>query len=290
MAKTTINISIELKEVTPHTMVANYKDYFDLNASAIALNNFIIVIDALVYPRQAKEFREYLEQKYNLPVKFLFITHFHGDHVYGMSSFKDVEIFGSVSLIKNMKERMNKSWTKEAFDDWKKNEPETAELVDEIEIIIPHNSFETKHVIVDKGLRVEFFHSGGHTECSSYAYFPDEKVLFSGDLIAAGFWPFISDPKEDFEGWMKSFEHMLTLDIKSVIPGHGPVVGKDYIKEQLTFMTQLKTAVLKAISEGKAQEEVEIPTYSYEPAEDWQIPRALEYLYYYYSKNKDLRY
>jgi len=253
MAKTTINISIELKEVTPHTMVANYKDYFDLNASAIALNNFIIVIDALVYPRQAKEFR-------------------------------------AVSLIKNMKERMNKSWTKEAFDDWKKNEPETAELVDEIEIIIPHNSFETKHVIVDKGLRVEFFHSGGHTECSSYAYFPDEKVLFSGDLIAAGFWPFISDPKEDFEGWMKSFEHMLTLDIKSVIPGHGPVVGKDYIKEQLTFMTQLKTAVLKAISEGKAQEEVEIPTYSYEPAEDWQIPRALEYLYYYYSKNKDLRY
>lgn len=53
-----INISIELKEVSPHAIIANYKDYFDLNAGAVILNNFIIVIDPLLFPRQDKELKE----------------------------------------------------------------------------------------------------------------------------------------------------------------------------------------------------------------------------------------
>jgi len=286
MNKITTILSIKLEEVTPRTIIVNFKDYFDLNAGAIILNNFIIVIDTLMYPRQAKEFKEKLEKKYALPVKYLFITHYHADHLFGVAPFKDVEIFGSSTLIENIKKRKEKDWTKEAFNEWKKEEPELAELIDEIEIIIPTNGFENKRVINDNGLNVEFYHSGGHTGCSSYAYFSEEKVLFSGDLISAGFWPFISDPTEDFEGWISSFEHMLNLDIKAVIPGHGPVVGKEYIKEQLAFMKNLRKNVLKAISEEKGPEEIELPEYENEPAEAWQIPRALDFLFKYYSNDK----
>ncbi len=286
MNKTTTLLPIELKEVTPHTVVANFEDYFDLNAGAIILKNFIIVIDTLMYPSQAKDFRERIEMKYNLPVKYLLITHFHADHLFGAVTFKDVEIFGSSILIENMKKRKEKNWTKQAFDEWKKEEPELAEEIGKIEIIIPKKGFETKRVINDNGLKVEFYHSGGHTGCSSYAYFPEEKVLFSGDLIAAGFWPFISDPTADYEGWINSFEFMLTLDIKAVIPGHGPVVNKEYIEEQLSFMKTLKKNTLKTISENKKPEDIEVPEYENEPAEDWQIPRALDYLFEYYSKAK----
>lgn len=276
---------IEFKEVTPHTILVNFKDYFNLNAGAIILNNFIIVIDTLMYPIQAKRFRERLEMKFNLPVKYLFITHYHADHLFGVAAFKDIEIFGSTLLIENMKKRKEENWTTEAFNEWKKEEPEIAEMIDEIEIIIPTNGFKTKRVIKDDGLNVKFYHSGGHTGCSSFAYFPEEKVLFSGDLIAAGYWPFISDPTEDFEGWISSFEYMLNLDIEIVIPGHGPLVEKGYIKEQLIFMKNLKNNVLKAISEGKKPEEIEIPEYEYKPAEDWQIPRALEFLFNFYSND-----
>ncbi len=277
---------IELKEVTPRTILVKFKEYFDLNAGAIILNNFIIVIDTLMYPRQAKEFREKLEEKYNLPVKFLFITHYHADHLFGAAPFKDIEIFGSSTLIENMKKRKKENWTEEAFNEWKKEEPELAELIDEIEIVIPIKGFENKYKINDEGLIVEFYYSGGHTGCSSYAYFPEEKVIFSGDLIAAGFWPFISDPTEDFEGWISSFEYMLNLDIEVIIPGHGPLIGKEYIKEQLTFMKKLKNSVIQAISEGKELEKIEVPDYKYEPAEDWQIPRALAFLFNYYSNVK----
>jgi len=79
---------------------------------------------------------------------------------------------------------------------------------------------------------------------------------------------------------------MLNLDIKAVIPGHGPVVGKEYIKEQLAFMKNLRKNVLKVISEEKGPEEIELPEYENEPAEAWQIPRALDFLFKYYSNDK----
>ena len=268
MTNNETNIAIRFEEVSSRAVIANFKEYFDVNASAIILDNFIIVIDTLFYPRQAKEFRETLEKKYNLPVKYLFITHCHGDHFLGVSTFKDIEIFGSSALIENLKKKKEESWTEEAFEEWKKSEPEYTDLINEIEIVIPAIGFDEKRVITDNDLQVEFYFSGGHTGCSSYAYFPKEKIIFSGDLIAVGFWPFISDPTEDFEGWIKSFEHMLKLDIKVVVPGHGPPVGKEYIEEQLLFMKELKNNIIKTISEGKELDEIEVPEYNFEPAED----------------------
>ncbi|MFX1498112.1 MAG: MBL fold metallo-hydrolase [Promethearchaeota archaeon] len=279
-----INLSFEFQEITPHTIIANYKDCFKLNAGAVILNNFILVIDTLLYPRQSKEFRKKLEKKYNLPVKYLFITHSHSDHYFGVSSFQDVEIFGSNILIEVLKRKREKNWTKKAFNEWKKSEPEFSEIIDEIEIIIPNFGFENQWILKDNDLTVEFYTSGGHTECSSYAYFPSENTLFTGDLVASGYWPFISDPNESFEGWINSFKHMLTLKVNTIIPGHGPLVGKNYISEQLSFMLKLKKAVLRNISEGKGFEQIIIPEYPYEPAEDWQIPKALEHLENYYSK------
>ncbi|MFX0033498.1 MAG: MBL fold metallo-hydrolase [Candidatus Hermodarchaeota archaeon] len=286
MSERTINLVFEFKEVSSHTVIANYRDYFNLNAGAIILNNYILVIDTLIYPRQAKEFRNELEKKYNLPVKYLFITHSHSDHYFGVRAFKDVEIFGSNILIEALKRKREKNWTKEAFNEWKESEPEISEIIDEIEIIIPKRGFDNYWVLKDDDLKVEFFTSGGHTACSSYAYFPSENVLFTGDLVASGYWPFISDPTESFEGWINSFEHILTLKVDAIIPGHGYVVGKKYINEQLSFMKNLKKAVLRNISEGKMIEQIIIPEYPFEPAEDWQIQKALEYLLNYYSKEE----
>jgi glyoxylase-like metal-dependent hydrolase (beta-lactamase superfamily II) len=132
---------------------------------------------------------------------------------------------------------------------------------------------------------VEFYHSGGHTSCSSYAYYPNEKVLFTGDDLAAKSWPYISDTAGDPEKWMQAFQHMLSLDVDVVVPGHGSIGGKELIEEQLSYLHSLKKAVRNAISDGKGPEEVEVPEF-YEPDEDWQIPRAMEHLHAYYSAKK----
>ncbi|MHA1111416.1 MAG: MBL fold metallo-hydrolase [Promethearchaeota archaeon] len=274
---------ITIKEIASRSIVAFYKEYFELNAGAIILDNFIIVIDTLLYPSQAKEIRTYLEQNYSQPIKYLFLTHFHGDHVLGMGEFKssDIEIFGTNQLIENMKIRLENNWSKEAIAKWKQEEPENAKDIDAIDLFLPNWTFEKSHILKDGNLQVEFYHSGGHSGCSAWAYFPEDKVIFTGDELASFNWPFISEPTGNPDTWIQAFEQMLSLDVEHIVPGHGKIVDKKHLREQLDYLKALRELVLKGIKENVRPEDLSVPKF-YEPAEDWQIPKALEHLYNFY--------
>ncbi|MFX1369823.1 MAG: MBL fold metallo-hydrolase, partial [Promethearchaeota archaeon] len=220
---------------------------------------------------------------YGIPVKHLFITHCHGDHVFGMAPFKDVEVFGSQELVANMKNRMEERWTEEAFSKWREEEPEHADSIDKIEVWLPEKGFNNKHTITDESLTVEFYHSGGHTSCSSYAYFPLERVLVTGDDLAAFNWPYIFDSTGNPDKWIIAFEEMLKLNPVKVVPGHGPIVGKEHVLEHLKYLKGLKALVMKVITEGKAPADIQTPEF-YKPAEEWQIQEAMKHLYSYYSE------
>jgi len=64
------------------------------NAGAIALKNFIVVIDPTYYPRTGRLLREKIEAHFDLPVKFLFLTHSHADHVGGL---EEIALLGRYS-------------------------------------------------------------------------------------------------------------------------------------------------------------------------------------------------
>ncbi|TFG17998.1 MAG: MBL fold metallo-hydrolase [Promethearchaeota archaeon] len=276
---------IAIKKIAPRTIVAFYEDYFELNAGSIILDNFILVIDTLLYPSQTREFRAYLDQNYKQPIKYLLLTHFHGDHLLGMGEFKsnDIEVLGTEQLVDNMKNRLENNWSQESIAKWKEEEPDNTEDFDAIDLFLPHRTFEKSHVIEDGSLRVEFYHSGGHSGCSAWVYFAEDKVIFTGDELASYNWPFISEPSGNPDTWIQAFEHMLSLDVENVVPGHGKIVNKKHLQEHLEYLKTLRSIVLKGIEDCIKVEELVVPEF-YKPAEDWQIPKALEHLYNFYSK------
>ncbi|MFW9844881.1 MAG: MBL fold metallo-hydrolase [Candidatus Thorarchaeota archaeon] len=273
---------IKIREITSRVTLAYYEEFYKLNAAAIALDNFIVVVDALYYPSQGSKFREYLETKYNLPIRNLFITHYHGDHVLAMSAFRGIEVVGTEWLRESMKRRIENHWTKKAFDNWKIENPELADEIDEIKIWLPDKTFKDFYVIEDGNLRVELYRSGGHTRCSAFAYFPEDKILFAGDEIAAKEWPYISDETGNPDDYISALEQMMKLEVDIVIPGHGPTIGKDHIKEYLSFISKLRDLVIAAVEENRRPEDIEVPDF-YEPAVDWQIEKALSFMYNFYK-------
>ncbi|MHA2295285.1 MAG: MBL fold metallo-hydrolase [Candidatus Hodarchaeales archaeon] len=272
---------IKIEEVTSRTVIVTGGRG---NAGAIALNNFIICIDSTIYPRTAKIYRDDVEKRFNLPTKSLFITHSHGDHTFGATTFKDTNIFGSNSLIEEMNKKLETSWTKEEFEDWVKQQPEERDLIEEIEIIIPTTAFSEKFIIKDEDLKVEFYHVGGHTAGSAYAFFPKEKVLFAGDLIFAGSFPWAGDPTCNPDKWITCLKEFLKLDFEKLVPGHGQVVGKEEVVKQLRHLEALREATREAIKEGIGAENIERPDF-YDVDEDWIIPRSLEHWYKFYKEN-----
>lgn len=276
---------VEIREVTPRVVVATDNNFFDMNAAAIALENFIIIIDTLFFPIQSRQLRDFIEKKFDLPVKYVFFSHIDGDHIYGADTFRGAEIIASHHLGPRIKKRLAKDWYEAEFDEWRRIKPEHTDAFNEIEILLPNIEFEKEYVISDGPYRIEFYYSGGHTSCSAWAYFPKDKIVFTGDELASYNWPLISDKTGNPDEWIDSFKRILSLDVDIVVPGHGKIVDKNHLREHLEFMKKIREMVVDAIGKGRIKDEVEVPEF-YPPTEDWRIPEALEHLYKFYSTSK----
>ena len=76
-----MDITYDLESITPLT-VANTTGEGRGNAGGIALRNFCIAIDSTMYVKTGELLLRNLESKFGIPVKYLIITHYHGDHIF----------------------------------------------------------------------------------------------------------------------------------------------------------------------------------------------------------------
>ena len=275
-------IDIDYHEITEKILVGTSEDFI---IGAISLDNFIIVIDSTIFPQTGRIFRNYVEKRFKIPVKFLFITHYHGDHLWGIDAFIDINIIGSELLIKNSREE--RLIQPARFKEWKRKDPEKAYLIDEINTFFhPQITFTSGVKVHDGDLFVELKHCGGHTSCSSYAYFPHEKVLFVGDLIFAEQWPWAGDPTCNPDHWINALEEIMKLDIETAIPGHGPIVMKEEIEIYLNFLRDLRKETIITLENNDGIEQIRIPPfYEDNTPESWVKKETLSFFYGFY-KNK----
>ena len=272
-----------LHQVTEHTVMGNHKDGRS-NAGAVIFDDFIVAIDCTMWPQTARLFRMALEEKFRKPVKFLFVTHSHGDHIMGLSAFKDITIFSSNQFPHSLQKRMQTQWQPEQMQEMKKSGMTPPEWVEEVEFIFPTVLFHEEMEILNNEVQITFHHSGGHTDDSSWAYFPDEKVLFAADLIFSERFPFAGDETCDPEIWMNVLRNWLTMPVEKVIPGHGPVMGMEIIERTLKGFEQLKQNTLNAISKNEDAEKIAIPA-PFEVPDDshWMVQKSLNQWYKYYK-------
>ncbi|MFX1284204.1 MAG: MBL fold metallo-hydrolase [Promethearchaeota archaeon] len=272
---------IEFHKITDHSIAAISEDSI---SGAISLDNFILVIDSTLFPFTGRLLRNQVNEIFKLPVRFLFLTHYHGDHFWGVKSFNDVSILGSEPIIENIK--AEREIQPARFDEWKRETPKKAHLIDEIDTsFLPHIVFTKEIEICDGDIIVELNHCGGHTSCSSYAYFPYEKVLFAGDLIFSKQWPWAGDPTCNPDHWINALQKMINLDIEYLIPGHGPITSKKEVEVHLNFQKMLKEEIIDTLEKGEEIDNVKIPTFYHDntPGE-WVKKDTLECFYNFYSR------
>ena len=80
----------------------------------------------------------------------------------------------------------------------------------------------------------ELYYTPGHSDANISVFVPEEKVVFVGDTVFSECqtWLHTCDPDALFE----SLRFLQTLDADYVVPGHGPVVTKDYLYKQAAVL------------------------------------------------------
>ncbi|MBI4245870.1 MAG: MBL fold metallo-hydrolase [Candidatus Rokubacteria bacterium] len=97
-------------------------------------------------------------------------------------------------------------------------------------------------------------HTPGHASDHLCYYLPEEKALFTGDLVLAGSTTVIPSDDGDLADYLASLRRVQQLDVRRIYPAHGPVIddapGKiaEYIEHRLLRERQ----ILEALGDGLA--------------------------------------
>ena len=184
-----------------------------------------------------------------LPVSTVIATHEHDDHWLGTSFYKEkfnAKIIGPSLINKNYnkdsKTRMFKILSEDAIKNTK---------IVKVDKIIKES---TSIIIDDTEFQIIPIGSKAHTSEDLFVYIPNNKTLFSGDLIMNG--RITSNRHGSVVGQLKAIKMMNNMGFKNLIAGHGHDTSKNAIKETEKYFTLLKQRILKAIEEDIGPEEV----------------------------------
>jgi len=195
------------------------------NQGWIIFKDFVLVIEAS-FPTQAEAVIKEIRKTTDKPIRYVFDTHYHGDHADGNPIF----------------EKSQKDNPKEFGHEGLKYAP--ASLY-----------FPTKLVIDDGTQRVELIHFGhAHTAGDAVAWLPKHGILFTGDACVNGAFNYTGD--SNTESWIGVLTKLQELPIKSICPGHGEMTGKDLLATQKRWFVELREAVQMAIDKGKTLDEI----------------------------------
>lgn len=119
------------------------------------------------------------------------------------------------------------------------------------EISLPETRLATLTEVVFGGHRIQLIPTnGGHTPGDMLVWIPDQRVLFTGDLVFTDRLLGIL-PVSNTRRWLESFSMIESLKPKIIVPGHGRIATLKAANEQTkAYLTLLRTHMAAALKNG----------------------------------------
>src|SRR6185436_9103706 len=94
----------------------------------------------------------------------------------------------------------------------------------------------------------------GHASDHLCYYMPEEKALFTGDVVLSGSTSVIPAGDGDLLDYMNSLKRLQGLDVRRIYPAHGPVIedGPARIQEYIDHRLMRERQILQALGDGLA--------------------------------------
>lgn len=233
----------------------------DPNTGIIIGDDGVMVIDTQATPKMAQDVIRRIREVTDKPIKYVVLSHYHAVRVMGASAYGADHIIASEATYDLIVERGQFD-----FDSEVGRFPRLFQGVESVPgLTWPSITFKTGMTLWMGKRRVELLHLGrGHTKGDIVAWLPEEKILFSGDLVEFGATPYTGDAY--LTDWPQTLANVRALGAKKLVPGRGdalttPETVEAAISGTQDFLTQMFESVKKGRAEGKELNEIYTETY-----------------------------
>ena len=170
-------------------------------------------------------------------------SHANGDHCYGNELVADARIIAS----KHTADQMLTEIAPDQFAELLRLAPAmgaTGEYLtrifgpfkfDGITLTLPKETFEGEMSLHVGDKEVRLIEVGpAHTLGDTLVYIPSDRVVFTADILFIGGHPIAwAGPVSN---WIRACDYILSLDVETIVPGHGPITDKDGVREFKNYL------------------------------------------------------
>jgi glyoxylase-like metal-dependent hydrolase (beta-lactamase superfamily II) len=225
----------------------------DPNSGVVIGDDAALVVDTTATPAMAQQLIGHIREVTDKPIKYVVLSHYHAVRVLGASAYAAEgaqEIIASRGTYELIVER--------GAQDMKSEIERFPRLFDAVESVPgltwPTMVFERDLTLFLGQLEVQIKHIGtGHTKGDAIVWLPQEKVLFSGDLVEYGAAAYTGDAH--LSQWPATLEALRAFGAEKLVPGRGPALltnaeanrAIDYTK---SFVQTLFAAARESVAAG----------------------------------------
>jgi len=270
------------------------------NAGIVDIGGETIVFDTFLSPAAARDLKAATQQLTSSPIRYAVNSHGHNDHIRGNVIFRDeAEIISTSAVRKAIAENEPGQIEQE-----KRYAPaQLAKMRSEVEAeqddgnrqeallwlgyyeamveshrtgstVLPSLTFEDRMVLYGVNRTVELIeYADGHTASDVIMVLPEERIVFTGDLLFIDFHPYLADG--DPAVLHTILEQMAGMGIRTIVPGHGSTGSRDDILNMIRYLETIDCLARDFSARGKGMDElgsIQIP----EAYSAWSFPHFFE--------------
>ena len=221
----------------------------DPNTGIVVGDDAVMVIDAQATPKMAEQVIERIRTVTDKPIKYVVLTHYHAVRVLGASAYGAEHIIASEDTRDLIVERGQ-------FD--KDSEigrfPRLFNAVESVPgLTWPTVVFDREMTLWMGDLEVKIMHPGrGHTKGDTVVWLPQQKILFSGDLVEADAACYTGDAY--LADWPATLDALAALNPEKMIPGRGPaLMNPEQVQKGLAYTLDFVSTLYRSAQEAVAQ-------------------------------------
>jgi len=252
------------------------------NVGIVLGDDRALVVDVGMGPENGRRVLDAARETAGTRALVVTTTHFHPEHAFGLQAFR-----GEARSVYNRAQRDELRAKGEAYVGmFRTFGPNVAAALEGVELVDPDDVYDGDSTEIDLGGRTAQLLTRGlaHTLGDQVVYLPEERVLFTGDLVESRIFPIYpwfppDDADVDGSRWIEVLAWLESLDPTQVVPGHGEIGDVALIRAAREYHERLRE---ETFARADAGEDADAAVAAIEPRireryPDWEQPEWIAF-------------